>query len=185
MLDRRNGGLSGKTLEELQGRVRQLEGYAAEHKNINITPMSKDKHHILVDDLTAGKLAAMKADGYSPSCVIESSPGNFQAIITIPSLSGDATKEREAANRLTKVLNELYGDPKLSGAIHAHRLPPFGNFKPKHRREDGSYPPTRLVEAGGGMCHKASEELRGQVNSLHPERRWKRSSERYKPRLFR
>ena len=143
VLDRRNGGLNGKTLEELQGRMRQLEGYAAEHKNINITPMSKDKHHILVDDLTAGKLAAMKADGYSPSCVIESSPGNFQAIITIPSLSGDATKEREAANRLTKVLNELYGDPKLSGAIHAHRLPPFGNFKPKHRREDGSYPPTR------------------------------------------
>ena len=166
VLDRRNGGLSGKTLEELQGRVRQLEGYAAEHKNINITPMSKDKHHILVDDLTVGKLAAMKADGYSPSCVIESSPGNFQAIITIPSLSGDATKEREAANRLTKVLNELYGDPKLSGAIHAHRLPPFGNFKPKHRREDGSYPPTRLVEAGGGMCHKASEELRGQVELL-------------------
>ena len=28
ILDRQNGGLSGKTLEELQGRVHQLEGYA-------------------------------------------------------------------------------------------------------------------------------------------------------------
>jgi hypothetical protein len=125
--------------------------------------MSHDKHHILVDDLTSEKLRHLKDDGYSPACVIESSPENYQAIITIPSLTGDTRKDREAANKLTKNLNQKYGDPKLSGSVHGHRLPPFPNQKPKHRREDGTFPETTLVEAGGGICEKACEEL----NAIH------------------
>jgi hypothetical protein len=121
--------------------------------------MSPDKHHILVDDLSAEKLQQLKDDGYSPACVIESSPKNFQAVITIPSMEGDSEKDRAAANKLTRELNLKYGDPKLSGSVHGHRLPPFANCKPKHRREDGTYPNTVLVEAKGGFCEKARKEL--------------------------
>ncbi len=160
VFDRKNGGLDGKTKDELLEAMGKLESYAKYNKNINVVPISPDKHHILIDDVIVEGLEQLKEDGYRPSCVIESSPNNFQAILTVPSLEGDREKDREAANKLTKDLNVRYGDPKLSGAVHAHRLPPFGNFKPKHRREDGTYPRTHLVEAQGGMCGKAAINLK-------------------------
>ena len=166
ILDRDKGGLDGRTAEEVRDRLWLLERYARNRKNINVVPLSRDKHHILVDDLTSEKLKQLKEDGYRPACVVESSPGSFQALLTVPKSGDDPEMEREAANRLTKLLNERYGDPKLSGAVHAHRLPPFGNFKPQHRREDGSYPPTRLVEAEGGLCEKALLELETVGNEM-------------------
>lgn len=159
VLDRDKGGLDGRTAEEVRDRLWLVARYALDRKNINVVPLSRDKHHILVDDLTSAKLKQLKEDGYRPACVVESSPGSFQAILTVPKSGDDPETERETANRLTKLLNERYGDPKLSGSVHAHRLPPFGNFKPKHRREDGSYPPTCLVEAEGGLCGKALLDL--------------------------
>ena len=144
VLDRDKGGLDGKTAEEVRDKLWLLEKYARGRKNINVVPLSRDRHHILVDDLTLDNLKQLKEDGYHPSCVIESSPGNFQAILTVPKLEDKPEIDREAANRLTKRLNDCYGDPKLSGAIHAHRLPPFRNFKPKHRQEDGDRKSTRL-----------------------------------------
>ena len=166
VLDRQSGGLDGKTADEVLEKLWLLEKYARGRKNINVVPLSRDKHHILIDDLTLDKLRQLKEDGYCPSCVIESSPGNFQAILTVPKLGDNPEIDREVANRLAKHLNECYGDPKLSGAVHAHRLPPFGNFKPKHRREDGSYPPTRLMEAEGSSCQKALEELQNFVKDI-------------------
>ena len=159
VFDRNNGGLDGKTAEELIKDISRLDQYAKSGKNINVFPASKDKHHILVDDLTKEKLEGLKADGYCPSCVIESSPGNFQAILTVQCISSNTEKDRIAANKLTKELNQKYGDPKLSGAVHAHRLPPFQNFKPKHQKEDGAFPETVLTEAEGGICGRAREEL--------------------------
>ena len=171
VLDRQSGGLDGKTADEVREKLWLLEKYARGRKNINVVPLSRDKHHILVDDLTLDNLKQLKEDGYRPSCVIESSPGNFQAILTVPKAGDNADSDREAANKLTKRLNEHYGDPKLSGAVHAHRLPPFGNFKLKHRREDGSYPSTRLFEAEGGLCQKALEELQGILKEVQNQKK--------------
>jgi hypothetical protein len=177
VFDKKSDGLEGKTREgifESMPKLRQFEHYG---KNINVVPLSPDKHHILIDDMNAESLERLKQDGYRPACVIESSPGNFQAILTVPKLAPGAegrgnievdsreaanleTANREAANSLTKELNFRYGDPKLSGAIHAHRLPPFANCKPKHRQEDGTYPVTCLVEAEGRVCEKGATELK-------------------------
>ena len=159
LYDKQNGGYEGKTAEELLEATPKFSAFAHYNKNIIVTPMSPDKHHILVDDLTPENLTRLKADGYEPACVIESSPANYQAILTVPSIEGDTGKDREAANRLTKQLNMEYGDPKLSGSIHGHRLPPYPNCKPRHRREDGSYPTTTLTEMSGGICEKAHAEL--------------------------
>lgn len=161
VFDRRNGGLEGKTRGELSEALpTKLSRYADAGKNINVVPLSADRHHILIDDMTEQTLERCKKDGYAFACVIESSPGNFQGILTVPKLDGDEERDRQAANRLAKELNEQYGDPKLSGAVHAHRLPPFPNRKPKHRRPDGSYPATALIEAEGGICAKATERLK-------------------------
>jgi hypothetical protein len=159
VFDKKLDGLEGKTRKGILESLPKLRQYEHYGKNINVVPLSPDKHHILIDDMSAEKLERLKRDEYRPACVVESSPGNFQAILTIPKFGGDPDKDREAANRLTKELNIRYGDPKLSGAIHAHRLPPFMNQKPKHRREDGTYPATRLTEAEGGICEKAAKEL--------------------------
>ena len=159
IFDKKNGGYEGKTEEEILEAIPKFNTLAHYGKNIIVTPLSQDKHHILVDDLTPESLLRLKGDGYAPACVIESSPGNYQAIINIECITGDASLDRAAANKLTKQLNVEYGDPKLSGAVHGHRLPPYPNQKPKHRREDGSYPITTLVEASGGFCEKAAKEL--------------------------
>jgi hypothetical protein len=178
IFDKKTDGLEGKPREgilEAMPKLRQYEHYG---KNINVVPLSPDKHHILIDDISAQSMERLKEDGYRPACVIESSPGNFQAILTIPKLEIGAgrggnigvdpleTIDHEVANALTKDLNTRYGDPKLSGAIHAHRLPPFMNQKPKHRKKDGTYPTTRLTEAEGGICAKASKELEETRNRL-------------------
>lgn len=159
VFDRARGGYEGRGMDEVLDDLPKLSAYAAYGRNIIVTPVSPDKHHILVDDLTEERLRQLKDDGYSPACVIESSPGNFQAILTVPSVEDDTAEDRAAANRLTRELNLKYGDPKLSGSVHGHRLPPFENRKPKHRRDDGSFPETRLAEAKGGVCAKAREEL--------------------------
>ena len=152
----------GKTREEVVNAIPRLEAYAKYNKNVNVVPLSEDKHHILVDDVSPENLQKISQDGYKPACVIESSPQNYQVIVTVQSLGDD----REAANKLTKELNTRYGDPKLSGAVHAHRLPPFQNFKEKHKREDGTFPETKLIETPGSMCDKAFSELKTINNQL-------------------
>lgn len=85
--------------------------------------------------------------------MLESSPGNYQAIITVPKLG--TAHDKDVGNRLSDALNREYGDPKLSGAIHPHRAPGYENRKPKHQREDGSYPEVRLLKAERRECIKA------------------------------
>jgi hypothetical protein len=179
--DRQNGSYEGKTRDGIIDAIPKFAAYIRYGKNVIVTPISPDKHHILVDDLTPDKLKQLKDDGYSPACVIESSPKNYQAVITIPSLEGDSKKDREAANKLTKNLNVKYGDPKLSGSVHGHRLPPFQNQKPKHRREDGTFPDTALIEANGGICKKARAELQSIHSALkEAEKKTRMADERRK-----
>jgi hypothetical protein len=121
-------------------------------ENLYYTPLSSNKHHILIDDMDRGKLERLIHDGYQPATVLESSPGNYQAIITLPKLG--TPHDKDVGNRLAEFLNKEYGDPKLSGAIHPHRAPGYENRKPKHRREDGSYPEVRLLKAERRECVK-------------------------------
>ena len=47
-------------------------------RNVYIRP--RGEHHLsMVDDLTADAVKRMKAEGFAPSLVVETSPGNFQA----------------------------------------------------------------------------------------------------------
>ena len=98
------------------------------------------------------KLERLIQDGYQPATVLESSPGNYQAIITIPKLG--TSHDKDVGNRLAEHLNKEYGDPKLSGVIHPHRAPGYPNSKPKHQREDGSYPEVKLLKAERRECVK-------------------------------
>lgn len=153
MVNKRDGAPDGFTPEELDGKMYRLMSLMGnDNRNIYYTPISDDKHHILIDDMTNDTLAELIVDGYEPAAIIESSPGNWQAVITIPKLGTDM--DRAIGNEIVSRLNKQYGDPKVSGEIHAHRAPGFENRKPKHQREDGTYPEVKLAKAEKVECQK-------------------------------
>ena len=159
VLDKRDGETKGFTPDEMASRAAEIERLEWRGENLYYTPLSADKHHILIDDLSQDKLDAMVKDGYKPAVVIESNPGNYQAVLTIQ--KGGTVHDKDVANRLTERLNKTYGNAKLSGAIHPHRAPGYTNRKAKHMREDGTYPPVRLLKAEHRECEKAAAMARG------------------------
>ena len=145
ILDKQGGVTKGFTPAEIAGRAAAMQRLGRRGENLYYTPLSEKKHHILIDDMDRKKLARLIGDGYKPAAILESSPGNYQAILTIPKLG--SAFDREVGNRLAERLNREYGDPKLSGVIHPHRAPGYENRKPKHERADGTYPEVRLLKA--------------------------------------
>ena len=156
LLDKRNGTSIGFTQEELLARLPELLRLQARGENIYYTPLSETKHYILVDDMSRAHASDLLGDGYKPAVVLESSPGNYQCLLSLP--KAKTPFDREIANRFTRVLNQKYGDANLSGAVHPHRAPLFENRKPQHRREDGSFPQVKLQYAKQQECRKAMLE---------------------------
>ena len=138
ILDKKNGVTRGFTPQEIEQRIPEMQRLQRRGENLYYTPLSDTKHHVLIDDMDIKKLEVLIRDGYKPAVVLESSPGNYQAIITVPKLG--TPYDKDVGNRLAERLNREYGDQKLLGCIHPHRAPGYENRKPKHRREDGSYP---------------------------------------------
>lgn len=138
---------------QLPARMAELAGLSARGENIYFTPISVNTHHLLVDDLNEANFERFINDGFRPAVVLESSPGNFQAILNV--LKTGSLHDRAVGNRLIRLLNEKYGDPNLSGAVHPHRAPGFANKKPKHRRQDGSFPIVRLIYSDSVFCERA------------------------------
>ena len=151
----------GYSPDEVRIRFALIRHLAEKEEHLFFTPLSVDRHHILIDDLTLEKLEAMETDGYTPAYVHESSPGNYQAIINIPKLE-DASPEvnNDILNIIIKRLNEDYGDVELTGGVHPHRIPSTPNVKEKHRKADGSYPLVRIHKAEFCICQKTLEETK-------------------------
>lgn len=167
ILDKRDGVTRGFTPDEIALHMREMQRLQSRGENIYYTPLSDSKHHILIDDMNREKLERLIRAGYQPAVVLESSPGNYQAIITVPKLG--TVHDKDVGNRLAERLNREYGDQKLSGCIHPHRAPGFENRKPKHQREDGSYPEVRLLKAEKRECAKTLELAR-QIDAEYAQR---------------
>lgn len=180
ILDKKDGVTRGFTPQEIEQRTPEMQRLQRRGENLYYTPLSDKKHHILIDDMNREKLDRLIRDGYQPAAVLESSLGNYQAIVTVTKLG--TAHDKDVGNRLSDALNREYGDPKLSGAIHPHRAPGYENRKPKHRREDGSYPLVRLLKAERRECAKAlaltqqidaEYQRQAAVKAQQPERRAK------------
>src|SRR5271163_848804 len=105
----------------------------------------------LVDDLKADALARMKAEGFAPAAVVETSPGNLQAWLKHAERLDEA-----ASTRAAKLLAERYdGDPGSADWRHFGRLAGFTNPKPSRRLASGLQPFARLVEATGRSYREA------------------------------
>ncbi|MCD8233387.1 MAG: hypothetical protein LUC51_03210 [Cloacibacillus porcorum] len=157
----------GFTKEEIESKFPEIDRHDIKGKNMYYTPLSVNMHHILVDDMTAEKLDELKRDGYTPAVILESSPGNFQAILNVPKLHTEL--DLETGNRLMRDLNEKYGDPNIRASIHPHRIPGTHNNKAKHRKADGTFPKVQLIKARKCVCHKALEESKSISKKLHDD----------------
>lgn len=164
ILDKQDGATRGFTPEELRAHIPAMLRLQQRGENIYYTPLSEERHHILIDVMTRESMKKLYADGFWPAVVLKSSPGNYQCVLTIPKLHGP--HNREVGNRFTERLNKQYGDPKLSGCIHPHRAPGFANLKPKHRKENGAYPRVKLLQAEKRECAKALQLSRSIAHEL-------------------
>ena len=153
ILDKKGGMTRGFSPDELEAHMPEMPRFQRRGENLYYTPLSEDRHHILIDDMTRDSLKKLQEGGFRPAVVVESSPGNFQCLLTIPKLGTE--HDRDVGNRITERLNREYGDKNLCGCIHPHRAPGFENRKPKHRREDGGYPQVTLLFAERRECGKA------------------------------
>ena len=83
-------------------------------ENVYYTPLSDEKHHILIDDMTRDSLKAARGR-LPPAVILESSLGNYQCLLNISKLGTE--HDRMWANQITERLNQKYGDKKLCGCI--------------------------------------------------------------------
>ncbi len=113
-------------------------------RNVYIRP--KGEHHLsLVDDLTAASIQRMKAEGFAPAIVIETSPGNFQAW-----LNHGQVLPKQTSTLAARTLAERFGGDK--GAAdwrHYGRLSGFTNRKARYRTEGKRPTGTALTSRPG------------------------------------
>jgi hypothetical protein len=113
----------------------------AHGRNVYVRP--NGEHHLsLVDDLTAEAVQRMKAEGFTPAVVVETSPGNFHAW-----LNHGQVLPKQVSTLAARSLAEAFGGDK--GAAdwrHFGRLAGLTNRKEKYQSDDGRYPFVRLVE---------------------------------------
>ena len=175
ILDKKGGASRGFTPDEMAAHMPEMLRLQQRGENVYYTPLSDEKHHILIDDMTRDSLKKLQEDGFRPAVILESSPGNYQCLLTIPQLGTE--HDRDVGNRITERLNQKYGDKKLCGCILPHRAPGFENRKHKHRREDGSFPEVKLLFAERRECGKVLALARG-IDREYAEAAAKRKAER-------
>jgi len=121
-------------------------------RNIFIRP--KGEHQMtLIDDLNADSVRALRAGGFSPALVVQTSPGNFQAW-----LNHGTVLPKDLSTAVSRTLAEKFGgDTGAADWRHFGRLSGFSNRKEKYRQGNGLFPFVRLIEASQIVYPKAPE----------------------------
>ena len=124
----RNGLTNGEVFEKLDW----LAAENAKGHHVYIRP-SGPSQLTLIDDLTRNSLDTLLDTGYTPACVVETSPGNFQAW-----LKHAWTLNNDEGTIAAKILAERFGgDPNSADWRHFGRLAGFTNPKPQYRLPNG------------------------------------------------
>ena len=118
----------------------------AHGRNVYIRP-SGEHHLSLVDDLPAEAIQQMKAEGFGPAVVVETSPGNFQAWLN----HGQMLPKRISTLAARSLAERFGGDRGAADWRHFGRLAGLTNRKEKYRSDDGRYPFVRLTEWAGSQ----------------------------------
>jgi len=144
----------GQGAIEIEGAIKWLRHENGKGAHIYIRPAGT--HSLsLIDDLNADAIERMKAEGFEPAVVVETSPNNFQAWLNHGQVL-EATMSTRAAKRLVE---RFGGDPSSADWRHFGRLAGFTNPKPERELPSGMRPFTRLRSAKGRVYSQAAEFL--------------------------
>ncbi len=138
----------------------------AKGHHIYIRPFGPS-HLTLLDDLNAENLKKLTETGYTPACVVETSPGNFQAW-----LKHDQVLSTEEGTIAAKILAERFGgDPNSADWRHFGRLAGYTNPKEKYRQPNGRFPFSKLNFAlSQGKGYPKAQHIYSQVQQrIHEE----------------
>ncbi|MBY0504022.1 MAG: RepB family DNA primase [Bryobacteraceae bacterium] len=123
-------------------------------RNIYIRP-SGEHHLSMVDDLTADAVKRMRAEGFGPTLVVETSPGNFQAWLN----HGQILPQRISTIAARTLATNFGGDKGAADWRHFGRLAGFTNRKAKYQSQDGAYPFVRIIDARSAHVYAAAGEF--------------------------
>jgi hypothetical protein len=150
------------TKSEILDMIPALTARNAAGANVFITPIDPSARHVLIDDLTQANVMTLKARGYEPATIIESSPGNYQAVLKVSS-----DLDQHATNEWFKAINRELGDRKITGLKHPFRLAGFQNRKDKHQQPGGRFPFVRVVHAVNQFCATARRVISAMAERIH------------------
>lgn len=148
------------TLLAAASTIRFLRARNHEGCDIYIHPYAENQNagYILVD-LDAAQptvVETMRADGYEPCVIVQTSPGHLQAWVCL----GTDPLEPAVATAASKLLARVYnGDPASTGWRHLGRLAGFTNQKPERRTPAGLAPWVRILYARAGRARRADSLL--------------------------
>jgi hypothetical protein len=154
----------------LRKSVPWLRAKNAEGAAIYIRP-SGEHPYSLVDDLKMASIERMKADGFTPTIVVETSPGNFQAWLN----HGEVLDKRTSTAAARRLSERFGGDPGAADWRHFGRLAGFTNRKPQYRQTSGLYPFVRIsdhspsIVYGGAAAFLRDLRERLQQNKANPQ----------------
>jgi hypothetical protein len=114
----------------------------------------------------------MKAEGFQPAVIVETSPRNFQAW-----LDHGERLTKEVSTAVARALASRFeGDTKAADWRHFGRLAGFTNQKEKHRQPNGLFPFVRLIESTGVIYREAERFVANVREQYEREQsaRWKR-----------
>jgi hypothetical protein len=130
--------------ETLLRSIAWLKHQNREGRNIYIRP--RGEHDLsLVDDLKLEQVRAMRDSDFAPACVVQTSPGNFQAWVKHP----EALSKEVSTAAARELAARFGGDRGAADWRHFGRLAGFTNRKEKYRGENGLYPFVLLIEHSG------------------------------------
>lgn len=156
------------TRDEVLAMLPRLTAANVRGGNVFVTPIDDAAHHALIDDLKGEDMARLRAAGYAPALVLETSPGNHQAVVKL----GRDLPEH-AVNEWFRAVNRELGDERITGLRHPLRLAGFANRKPRHEGPDGQFPFVGVVEAVNRFCQRARvvvEHMAEQIAAQAPRR---------------
>jgi len=133
------------TPAQIEASIGWFRGMNANGRDIYIRPTGSSGLY-LIDDVPAATVERMRAEGYAPAAVVETSPGNHQAWVRV----SDAPLSKGEGTAVARALAERFGgDLSSANWRHMGRLAGFTNRKEEHRQPDGRQPYARLRDAGG------------------------------------
>jgi hypothetical protein len=112
----------------------------------------------LIDDLSAATILKMKAQGFQPTLIVETSPRNFQVWLN----HGRVLHHQTGTYAAKELAKRFGGDTSSADWRHFGRLAGFTNQKPERRLATGLQPFVKLREARD-LIYTAAPEFLDQI----------------------